>query len=172
MPQPPQRNIFGIDAGLMIGVAQIFDFLQLGGKIGYPIAMTVAGLTAWIPFFGQLIGSASLSAAGIFDVGMSIPIAIGGYFSMYMWFAMKRESVFSGEFIEKKLMAMIICFTISCVPVLNALPDITIWTIVNIIFAQHQYKDKLMKYNKWVEVKQQELFARRQAYREELLSNT
>jgi len=156
----------------MIAVAQVLDFLQLGGKIGYPLAVTVTGLTAWIPFFGQIVGSAALSAAGIFDVGMSIPIAIGGYFSMYIWFAMKREPVFSGEFIEKKLMAMLICFIISCTPVLNALPDITVWTIVNIIFAQHQYKHKLMKYNKLVEIQQDALFARRQAYREAILSNT
>ena len=166
--KPPQKNIFGIDAGLMIAAAQIFDFLQLGGKVGYPIAAGLTAATSWIPFFGELIGAGSLSAAGTLDVGLSIPIAISGYFSMYIWFAMKRESVFSGEFIEKKIMAMLICFLISLTPIINALPDITVWTIVNILFAQHQYKDKLIAYTKWEESEQQKMLQRRAALREEL----
>lgn len=170
--QPPQKNIFGIDAGFMIGVAQVLDLLQLGGKIGYPIAAALTVATSWIPFIGTFIGGATLSAAGIFDVGTSVPIAIIGFSTMSLWFTLKRESPFSGHFIEKKFMLTIISFLVSCTPILNVLPEMTIWTCVNIYFAQQQYKEKLMKYNKWTEGQTEEMYARRQEYRETLLSET
>ena len=170
MPQPPQRNIFGIDAGLMIAVATIFDTLELGGKIAYPIAAGISAGTSWIPFLNSIIASTVTGAAMAFDVGTTFMFWATAYPTLWLWFAMKRESPFSGEFIGKKIIIGFVCICIGITPILNALPDIIIWTVANIVFAQHQYKDKLMKYNRQMEVIEIDAAVRKEAYREELLS--
>ena len=144
----PEKNIFGIDAGMMIATAQIFDTLQLGGKMFYPIAAFVAVWTGWVPLFGQIIGSTVIGAAGAFDVAFSAPIAFLSYPTLWLWFTMKREAPLSGEFLTRKFMLFMACFIISFIPLLNALPDITVWTIGNILFAQHQYKQRMLSYKK------------------------
>lgn len=138
-------------AACMIIVAVIFDVAQIASKlllfIGLTTLTTAAGAAVGskvgLTGTGAAVGAAAGAAVALTGIGTVITLKVGfimawlaslafmltGYATLYFWFYMKGISVLSGKSAGQKAALAFVAFLVDSIPLVNALPGITTWTI-------------------------------------------
>lgn len=128
---------------LMISIAFLFDLLQLGIKaIIFMTAIAGAASIGWIPFFGQAAAGAIAGLGLALDYVFTAMLAMGGYFLLWLWFAVRNVQIFGGDRMARKVVTSFLCAMLEFIPLLSIGFGITVWTIVTIMLTWKEDEEK------------------------------